>query len=95
MSTLFIATKTPKSGLQIETVLKLAIRDDAIILAQDAVFSVKMNPNDLDSASKRGVVIFAVRPDMEARSIIAPSYVRPVDYAGFVDLILQYARIFS
>jgi tRNA 2-thiouridine synthesizing protein B len=95
MSTLFIATRSPKSTLQFETILKLAQKGDCVILAQDAVFSVKTNPSELDSASKRGVTICAVKADLEARGIGVPPYVHPIDYAGFVDLLAEHARTYS
>jgi sulfur relay protein TusB/DsrH len=95
MSTLFIATRSPKSGLQFETILSLAQQGDGVIIAQDAVFSVKTNPSDLDSASKRGVTIFAVKADLEARAISAPQFIHSIDYVRFVELLAEYARTFS
>jgi sulfur relay protein TusB/DsrH len=95
VSTLFIATRSPKSASQFETILKLAQKGDAVMMAQDAVFTVKTNPTELDSASKRGVAITAVKADLEARGIGVPLYVHPIDYAGFVELLAKHARTYS
>ena len=95
MSTLFIATRSPKSGSQFETIFRLAQQGDGIIVAQDAVFSAKTNLSDLDSASKRGVTIFAVKADLEARSISVPQYAHSIDYVRFVELLAEYVRTFS
>jgi sulfur relay protein TusB/DsrH len=95
MSTLFIAIRSPNSGSQFETIFSLAQQGDGVIVAQDAVLSVKTNLGDLDSASKRGVTIFALKADLEARSISIPQFIHSIDYVRFVELLAEYARTFS
>ena len=96
MSTLHIVYRPPSSG-QLETVLTLARPDDGIILIQDGVFALgsEGERSRLAASSKSGIRIYALKPDIEARSIKSPDYVDVREYDGLIELLERYDRTFS
>jgi len=80
-----------------ESTLRLARPGDAIVLIQDAVFFFRSSTRDrvLNDALVRGLKVFAMKADLDARSMKAPSGVEIIGYDEFVELVIRYERTVS
>ena len=92
MATLHILHSSPCSTSEMENTLRLARPGDAIVLVQDAVFVFISSPRDraLDDALAKGLKVFAMKADLDARSVKAPSGVETIGYRELVELITRY-----
>ncbi len=100
MSVLHIVNKSPFERNSLDTCLRLAKADSAILLIEDGIYAATRNSA---TASKIGEAlgrhaIYALEPDLDARGIVAERLIdgiELVDYAGFVELTTRYARVQS
>jgi len=67
------------------------------VLIQNAVFVLRPSPRDraLDDALAMGLKLFAMKADLDARSVEAPSSVEVIGYDELVELITRYERTVS
>jgi len=70
---------------------------DAIVLIQDAVFVLRPSPRDrgLDDAFGKGMKIFALKADLDARSAKAPLGVEMIGHEGLLEHVTRYERTVS
>lgn len=87
MSTLHIINRSPWSSDSWRRCLATLTPGDAILLIEDAVYAVTRD--DLPANC------FVLEPDLSARGLTTTSRTSCVNYAGFVDLVCQYARSIS
>ena len=76
--------------------LAFASKGDAILLIQDAVLAVH-SPLSLGSfvakCQAKGVALAVLTDDMKLRGVTNHyDAIQPVDYAGFVDLVVQHGK---
>lgn len=96
MKTLYIISLSPHQRTEGLLPFKLADKDDAILLMQSGVVLQKAVPsyleNDFSGAVARGVKIYALKEDLEARGITPTPQYNVVDYKGAIKLFEQYDR---
>ena len=80
---LFIINKSPFASKSLDSCLKIADEGDTILFIEDGVCAV--NLENLDNIRKRGITLYALKVDVEARGI--SSSIPVTDYEGFVDLV--------
>ena len=97
MSTLYILHRSPYSAPEMETALRLAMPEDGIILTQDAVLALRSAPKEIsiEEASRKNLKFYALKADMDARSIKPIAGVKTIDYDDLVELLSQYESTFS
>jgi tRNA 2-thiouridine synthesizing protein B len=97
MSTLYILHRSPYSAPEMETALRLAKPGDGIILTQDAVLALRSAPKEIDieEASRKDLKFYALKVDMDARSIKPIAGVKTIDYDDLVELVSQYESTYS
>ena len=97
MSTLYILHRSPYSGSEMETALRLAMPGDEIILTQDAVLALRSVPKEISirEASRRKLKFYALKADVNARSIKPIAGVKTIDYDDLVELLSQCESTFS
>jgi tRNA 2-thiouridine synthesizing protein B len=97
MSTLFILHRSPYSTLEMNDAIRLAKVGDGIVLTQDAVLAVRSVPQEdgIEEASRKNIRIYAIKADMEARSLKEVGWVKIIDYDGLVELLGQYESTWS
>jgi len=80
-----------------ENALRVARPGDAIVLIQDAVFILMSSQTDraLDDALATGLKLFAMKADLGARSVEAPSSVEVIGYDELTEPITRYAKTLS
>lgn len=94
MATLFCLSHPPSSDPYQGELLDLATEGDGVILIEDGVYAAGSNANPLSAAlaaaQARGVRLWALQADLEARGVTTALPV--VDYPGFVGLIIEHDR---
>jgi len=97
MSILYILHRSPYSASEMQTALSLAKPEDGIILAQDAVLALRSTPKEIniEEASRKNIRFYAIKADMDARSVKHIEGVKIIDYDDLVELLNQYESTFS
>ena len=100
MSVLHIVNKSPYDRNSLDTCLRLARADSAILLIEDGIYAVQKNAaaseNMQQALGKHK--IFALQPDLQARGINPDNMIDGislVDYDGFVKLTTEYDKLQS
>lgn len=96
---LHTVNKSPFEHKALETCLRFARQGSAVLLIEDGVYAAAKDT----AVSKRvqealkSVRIYALKPDIEARGMQnrVMDGVRLVDYAGFVDLVVEHNAVQS
>ena len=100
MSVLHIVNKSPYERNSLDTCLRLARPDSAVLLIEDGIYAVQKNgaaAEQLKNAMQQHQV-FALAPDLQARGISEDSMldgIQLVDYDGFVKLSTEYDKLQS
>lgn len=100
MSVLHIVNKSPYERNSLDTCLRLACPESAILLIEDAAYAVRKGAaaaEKLQSALEKHK-IYALEPDLKARGIDPQQTIDGislVDYDGFVALATEYENLQS
>ncbi|MEW6242856.1 MAG: sulfurtransferase complex subunit TusB [Bacillota bacterium] len=99
---LYLLSRSPWERQDYKTVLSLSRAqadqgiEAAVLTIQDAVVAEKKAPPDYQElvrlAKEAGVRFYVLSADLSARGL-APSASEPVDYDGFLELILKYKTV--
>jgi tRNA 2-thiouridine synthesizing protein B len=96
---LHTVNKSPFDRNTFQTCLKYARQGSSVLLIEDGVYAALRGTSvseDVRVALKR-ISIYALKPDLEARGMQdrVLDGVRLVDYAGFVDLVVEHNAVHS
>jgi tRNA 2-thiouridine synthesizing protein B len=100
MSVLHIVNKSPYERPSLDTCLRLAKPDSAILLIEDGIYAVQQN-SATSSKMQQALSnhpVYALQPDLEARGVNPDNMIDGislVDYDGFVKLTTEYDRLQS
>jgi tRNA 2-thiouridine synthesizing protein B len=90
---LHIVNKSPYMKASLESCIRVAQKDDPILLIEDAVLGAAAGGGmeNLVQGAMKDHPIYALGADLLARGIdgLAPG-VKVIDYGGFVDLVEQH-----
>ena len=100
MSVLHIVNKSPYDRNSLDTCLRLAKADSAILLIEDGIYAVQNNAAAAEQvrAAMKQHRVYALRPDLQARGISEDSMIDGItliDYDGFVELTTEYDKLQS
>lgn len=91
--------KSPFQTNSLETCLKYATDGSAILFIEDGVYAATAGTkySDLVKEAMNGKTVYALAPDVEARGVKEKLIdgIKLVDYAGFVDLVVENERVQS
>jgi len=93
-STLFLVSRSPQAAAGLETTLRLAKEGDVVAFIQDGVYfsqDAGRFKEALDAATARRVSLHYLKPDLDARGLVASEGV--VDYDGLLDLIENHGNV--
>lgn len=91
---LHTVNKSPFEKNALESCLRFTKEGDAVLLFEDGIYAALQNTafdTQMTEALKR-VKIYVLLPDVEARGMRAENVIagiEPVDYSGFVDLVVE------
>jgi len=100
MGTLNVVNKSPFEKRTLEQCLKRIGKGDSVLLIEDAAIvavSGTAFSEQLEKAAEE-VKLYVLQPDLAARGFVDANLVgscEPVDYAGFVDLVVNHERVHS
>lgn len=100
MSTLHTVNKSPFEHKTLNNCARVCLKGDGILLIEDGVYGALPNSpfaQELDALHERGVNIFALKEDTQARGLkadLAP-HVKLTDYSGFVRLSCEHQTLQS
>ncbi len=100
MSVLHIVNKSPYDRNSLDTCLRLAKADSAVLLIEDGIYAVQKNAAAAEQvkAAMNQHRFYALKPDLEARGIGEDNMIDGislVDYDGFVELTTEYDKLQS
>ncbi|MFT5659185.1 MAG: tRNA 2-thiouridine synthesizing protein B [Gammaproteobacteria bacterium] len=101
MPTLHTVNKSPFERNSLDSCLSLCKPDGSILLIEDAVVGAMQNTsisNHIIDALKSGIRVYALREDLAARGLPTSRVIDQIgiiDYAGFVTLTVENARVQS
>ncbi|GKX55490.1 protein TusB [Leminorella grimontii] len=80
------------SHVDAEALLRTVSSGDALLFIQDGVAGALVKSPSLEAIIEKGVVVYALREDLEARGLLSRVVggVIVVDFAGFVDLSVSH-----
>jgi len=80
-----------------ESIVDMTWKGDGVLLLQDAVLAVKSSQFSmkLGDLNGKGVNVYALDADAEARGVNPPPWVELVTYDDIVELLARYAKTYS
>lgn len=98
MSILHTVNKSPYEKNSLDSCLRYAKADSAILLIEDAVYAAVRGAalEDQLQTAAQGKKLYVLGPDLQARGIADDQLVEGVevvDYAGFVDLAVSHDKV--
>ncbi len=100
MPVLHIINKSPYERNSLDTCLRLAKADSAVLLIEDAIYATLKSSaitNKMGQALEHHPV-YALQPDLQARGVNPDNMIDGislVDYDGFVKLTIEYDKLQS
>lgn len=96
---LHIVNKSPFEKRSLDSCLRIASKDSAILLIEDGVYAVTKG-NALEAKIKKAMLdkkVYALAPDVDARGMqnAVMDGVNLVDYGGFVELVVEHSSVQS
>ncbi|TRX76519.1 sulfurtransferase complex subunit TusB [Pseudomonas mangiferae] len=99
MATLHLLSHSPFSDERFASCLRLLGERDGLLLSGDAVHALQPGtaPRDALERLPASVALLVLEDDLNARGLSdrQPARARVIDYPGFVDACLQYAKVNS
>jgi len=100
MSVLHIVNKSPFDRNSLDSCLRLAKADSAILLIEDGIYAVRKNSTAADKMQQAldSHPVYALEADLQARGVNTESMIDGislVDYDGFVKLTTEYDKLQS
>lgn len=100
MTTLHTINKSPFEHNTLSCCLRVCIEGDGVLLIEDGIYgALDASPcaRELNSLRERGIHIFALEPDAQARGLTSKlaSYIKLTDYDGFVRLSTEHQTLQS
>jgi tRNA 2-thiouridine synthesizing protein B len=96
---LHIVNKSPTERSAFASCLAHVLPGHAVLLIEDGVYAATRGSAAAErlTAALRDVKLYVLAPDLEARAMSKALLegVVPVDYRGFVDLVVQHPRVQS
>jgi len=94
---LHTVNKSPYADNTLQSCLKAASDQDALLLIEDGVYGALKDGDYADLVESAGLRILALAPDLEARGLSDRllNSVETVDYAGFVELTTTHDKVVS
>jgi tRNA 2-thiouridine synthesizing protein B len=95
MSTLHVLSHSPFGDDRLTSCLRVIGANDALLLSGDAVYALQPGTAPFSSLNTRGLALFVLAEDIQARSIATPDWAKAIDYPAFVDLSIHYDKVNS
>jgi len=95
MSTLHVLSHSPFGDDRLASCLRVIGANDALLLSGDAVYALQPGTAPFSALNTRGLQLFVMAEDVQARSIEIPDWVKGIDYPAFVELSIHHDKVNS
>ena len=95
MSTLHVLSHSPFADERLTSCLRVIGANDGLLLSGDAAYALQPGTVPFTALSTRGLKLFVLTEDAQARALVVPDWARAIDYPAFVELSIQYDKVNS
>ncbi|KAA0987999.1 sulfurtransferase complex subunit TusB [Pseudomonas sp. ANT_J12] len=95
MSTLHVLSHSPFGDDRLSSCLRVIGAHDALLLSGDAAYALQPGTAPFNALNARGLKLFVLAEDAQARALNVPDWARAIDYPAFVELSIHYDKVNS
>ena len=95
MSTLHVLSHSPFGDDRLNSCLRITGANDALLLCGDAAYALQPGSAPFTALSARGLALYVLAEDAQARAIEVPGWATAVDYPAFVELSIHHDKVNS
>ncbi|WP_095192691.1 sulfurtransferase complex subunit TusB [Pseudomonas sp. Irchel 3A7] len=95
MSTLHVLSHSPFGDDRLSSCLRLIGADDALLLSGDAAYALQPGTVPFTALEARGLKLYVLAEDVQARAIEVPDWAESIDYPAFVELSIHHDKVNS
>jgi tRNA 2-thiouridine synthesizing protein B len=95
MSTLHVLSHSPFGDERLTSCLRVIGANDGLLLSGDAAYALQPGTAPFAALSARGLKLFVLAEDAQARALAVPDWTRAIDYPAFVELSIHYDKVNS
>ncbi|MGF7112204.1 tRNA 2-thiouridine synthesizing protein B [Pseudomonas laurylsulfatiphila] len=95
MSTLHVLSHSPFGDERLTSCLRVIGSNDGLLLSGDAAYALQPGTAPFTALSTRGLKLFVLAEDAQARALVVPDWARAIDYPAFVELSIHYDKVNS
>ena len=93
MSTLHVLSHSPFGDSRLSSCLRIIGATDALLLSGDAAYALQPGTVPFATLQTRGLKLYVLAEDAQARAIDVPDGARAIDYPAFVELSIQHDKV--
>jgi tRNA 2-thiouridine synthesizing protein B len=95
MSTLHVLSHSPFGDSRLSSCLRVIGASDALLLSGDAAYALQPGTAPCAALSARGLTLYVLAEDAQARAIDVPDWAKAIDYPAFVELSIHHDKVNS
>lgn len=95
MSTLHVLSHSPFGDERLTSCLRVIGANDGLLLSGDAAYALQPGTAPFTELSARGLKLFVLAEDAQARALAVPDWAEAIDYPAFVELSIHYDKVNS
>jgi tRNA 2-thiouridine synthesizing protein B len=95
MSTLHVLSHSPFGDDRLTSCLRVIGADDALLLSGDAAYALQPGTAPFTALQTRGLKLYVLAEDAQARAISVADWVEAIDYPAFVELSIHHDKVNS
>jgi tRNA 2-thiouridine synthesizing protein B len=95
MSTLHVLSHSPFGDERLSSCLRLIGANDAMLLSGDAAYALQPGTAPFTTLNARGLQLYVLAEDAQARAIDVPDWANAIDYPTFVELSIRHDKVNS
>jgi len=95
MSTLHVLSHSPFGDDRLTSCLRVIGANDGLLLSGDAAYALQPGTAPFTALSARGLKLFVLAEDAQARALAVPDWAKAIDYPAFVELSIHHDKVNS
>ncbi|MGH8374732.1 MAG: sulfurtransferase complex subunit TusB [Pseudomonas sp.] len=95
MSTLHVLSHSPFGDERLTSCLRVIGANDGLLLSGDAAYALQPGTAPFTALNARGLKLFVLTEDAQARALVVPDWAKAIDYPAFVELSIHYDKVNS
>ncbi|MDN4544224.1 MULTISPECIES: sulfurtransferase complex subunit TusB [unclassified Pseudomonas] len=95
MSTLHVLSHSPFGDDRLTSCLRVIGAADALLLSGDAAYALQPGTAPFAALQTRGLKLYVLAEDAQARAISVADWVEAIDYPAFVELSIHHDKVNS